>query len=323
MPGSNGGHDDGGAGAGGELVQDAGAGGQSGAGGESSAAIPLGAGEAGAAGNGDTGKISVAGLGRRAVGAIVADDDRCLGVAQANGSRITNPRAALEPCGDDPKQRWTRDANSRLAALDLAGASLTAPEATTAADALIIGVATASALAPPDPTQVWTFENVLLVNDGGLCLDVTNNDFGDNGPLELYGCHSSEPQLWTISSAGQIAQESFCIDLPSGNDADDTLFEIYTCRAPVADNQRFVLQAGRLKPLGSLKCVTATDEAAANPTLRVEACDNSRPRPPLQSFHIRGPIRNQGLCLTMSGDSDALALAACDGRNEQIWDYYF
>ena len=309
--------------AGGEPVQDGGLGGISGAGVQSTAGGPPGGGDAGAAGNGDTGKISVAGLGRRALGAIVADDDRCLGIGQARGSQITNPSVVLEPCGDDPKQRWVRDADSRLAAPDLGSASLTAPEAPAVAEPMLTGVAAASALEPPDPTQVWTFEDVLLVNDGGLCLDVTNNEFSDNAPLELYACHSDAPQLWTISSSGQIAQQSFCIDLPSGNDGDDTVFDIYTCHTPASDNQRFVLRAGRLKPLGSLKCVTASDEAGSNPSLQLEGCDNSRPRPPLQSFHIRGPIRNQGLCLTMSGESAAVALATCDGSHQQLWDYYF
>ena len=34
-------------------------------------------------------------------------------------------------------------------------------------------------------------------------------------------------------------------------------------------------------------------------------------------------IQNQGLCLTMTGESDAVFLGACDGRNEQLWDDYF
>jgi hypothetical protein len=229
----------------------------------------------------------------------------------------------LEPCGDDPKQRWTRDASSRLVALDLANAILTAPYGTAGGDAALTGVAVASELEPLDASQLWTFEDVLLVNDGGLCLDVTNYDFRNNGSLELYGCHSDDPQLWTLSAAGQIAQQSFCVDLPSGNDADGSLFDIFTCHIPPADNQLFVFDAGRLRPLGSLKCVTADDEAGGNPVLRLEGCDNSQPRPPLQSFHIRGPLRNQGLCLTMSGDSDQVSLAPCDGRNQQIWDFYF
>jgi hypothetical protein len=287
--------------------------------GASGAAGELGTGGASAGGDDALGEAGIAGLGQRAVGALVAGDDRCLAVAHALGTQVDEP-VALVRCGDDPRQRWSRDAESHLIAADAMHALLTATVDTYAAVAAVIE--------PADPSQLWKFDDVQLVSDamsgGGsnYCLDVPSGDF-ESGVLQLFACHDSAPQLWTVTADGQIRQDSYCIDLPSGFDGDDTVFGIRSCNDPVSQNQRFILSKGRLRPLGSLKCSTVAYEPDYNPSLEIAACDQSSARPPLQSFHIRGRIHNQGLCLTMSSDSDAVFLATCNGYAEQSWDFYF
>jgi hypothetical protein len=225
----------------------------------------------------------------------------------------------LRSCGDDPKQSWSRDPESHLHAAALSDAVLFAP----AEDVTLTGLTVAAAHEPPLEDELWSFESVHVMNDSGLCLDVPSGQFSDR-LVQLSDCHPGEPQIWSITAAGQIEQQSYCFDLPSGYDADNSRFQVYWCSTPPSSNQQFVFDAGRLQPFDSLKCVAVSgDPTISDAALVTAACDRSQPRPVAQSFYLHGPIQNQGLCLTMSLDSDQVRLAACDGSSGQNWDYYF
>ncbi len=299
---------------------------EAGAGGAGEGGVEAGAGGAGPHGGGggnELGEGGVAGLGQLAKGAIMSQDNRCLSIERTSGTTVTDARVVLRPCGDDPKQSFSRDAESHLWATAFADAFLIAP-----ADGTPAGLSVAAAHEPAPANELWWFDSVQVMNDGGQCLDVWNADF-EQAEAELWACHEGYPELWSITAAGQIQQETttqelYCLDLPYGNDANGSTFQVFPCYAELATNQQYVFDDGRINPLGKIKCLTVDgDPTESGVELVTDACDRSVRRPVAQSFHLRGPIQNQGLCLTMAVDSDSVWLAECARGDAQTWEWYF
>jgi len=230
----------------------------------------------------------------------------------------------LRECGDDPAQSWSRDTDSRLYAAALDDAFLDAPGETTSA---ALPVVVSAPLSPVAPSQGWVFDGVHVVNDGGLCLDIPDGDFKKNAMAQIYECHTGAEQSWSIDPLGRIRHETFCIDLPDGDTSDGTFLQLWECNDPVSDNQRFLFDGGRLRPLGAVEeCVNVLGDPTANKSnLELAPCDESgAARPTHQSFRIHGPIRSLGLCLTALSDADgSVELQPCDDGDHQIWDWYF
>ena len=274
-----------------------------------------------------TGGAGTGGVGGTApvipTGALVGADGSCLAIAETTNGAVTDATAVHRACADDPAQIWSFDDEAHLHAaveaafLDVNGAPGDTGEI----------VRVAPAVAPAAAEQQWAFDGVHVVNDAGWCIDVPYGDFFDYAHVQIYVCHAADAQSWSVTPLGQIRHGAYCMDLPGSNTDDGTRIQVYTCYDDPPDNQRFVLEQGRLKPRNSGKCIGVAGDPTINQTpLEVESCDSTGPNALGQSFSLLGPIMNRGLCLdlgTPDAVADPVALQPCAGTPEQTWAWFF
>jgi hypothetical protein len=329
MVGGTGGQPEGGvsgqpeAGDGGQSGAGAATGGAANGGTAAGGAATSGAGAGGAGAGGVSSKIPVGAL-------VTRESHNCLAVARASGSVVNDADVVLRSCTDDPSQRWSTDAEGHLVASGLADAFLTSEDVA----AGLGGQGGASfwvsaAVEPAVAQQQWSFENISLANDVGLCVDVPWGEFKAEAPVQLWVCHYEAPQQWTLDPTGLIRHGEYCIDIPHGDTTDGTLIELWYCKDPPEENQQFVLDHGRIRTYDG-KCIgTAGDPSAKETRLEVVPCEMpTDTRPPGVSFRVTGTVMNQGACLDAgigaTGVSNQLALNPCDANaGGQFWNYFF
>jgi hypothetical protein len=279
----------------------------------------------GGAAAGGAGMSAAGGAGHVTLGgAIAATDGSCLAIAQTTGVVVNDPTVVHGDCEDGPAQSWAFDEQAHLHAavddafLEVNGAAWTSGKI----------VRVAAPVAPAADHQQWAFDGVQLVNLGGLCVDVPFGSFFNGATVQVFTCGHDDSQTWSVTALGQIRHGSSCLDLPGESMTPGTRIQIFACYDDPPDNQRFVLEHGRLEPRGSGNCVgLAGDPTGVGTSLEVQTCDTSELSPVGQSFWLVGPIMNRGQCLDSgppnAGWGDPVALEPCAGTPQQTWTWAF
>ncbi|WP_229068616.1 beta-1,3-glucanase family protein [Actinoplanes sp. DH11] len=112
---------------------------------------------------------------------------------------------------------------------------------------------------PPTPPPATG--NRILSNWNNKCVDVSNANFSDGVPLQVWTCNNTAAQAWTFTGNTISTQNNKCMDVAWGSRDNGAVVQIATCSGNAA--QQFVLNpAGDLVNPQAGKCV---DIAAWNP----------------------------------------------------------
>ena len=100
--------------------------------------------------------------------------------------------------------------------------------------------------------------NRIVSNWNNKCIDVTNGDFSDGVPLQVWTCNNNAAQAWTFNNGTISTQNNKCMDVAGGSTDNGAVIQLATCSGNPA--QQFVLsEAGDLVNPQANKCVDIAD----------------------------------------------------------------
>ena len=199
---------------------------------------------------------------------------------------------------------------------------------TTAGTNTVTVTAQDAAGAQASTTFVWTvapttagIPTTPLVNDTGLCLDLSGANNTDGTAVQVYTCNGTNAQQWTVEPDGTVQSEGKCLDVAG------SAVDITTCSGSSTQHWQSASNGTLVSSAGL--CATDPGSGGASTKVQVASCTGTAGQvwasPAGSTTSPRtGPVTGyQGLCLDVRGASSAdrtpVQVYNCNGSGAQQW----